>query len=40
MASSTAGQLPHTGYDSRLAAVLGFALVGGGLVLRARLRRT
>ncbi|MGZ4171445.1 MAG: LPXTG cell wall anchor domain-containing protein [Solirubrobacteraceae bacterium] len=40
IASSTAGQLPHTGYDSRLAAVLGFALVGGGLVLRAGLRRT
>jgi LPXTG-motif cell wall-anchored protein len=37
--SSTAGQLPHTGYDSRLAAALGFALVGGGLALRARLRR-
>ena len=40
IASTTAGQLPHTGYDGWLAAALGFALVGGGLVLRARLRRT
>jgi LPXTG-motif cell wall-anchored protein len=37
---STAGQLPRTGYDSWLAGALGFALVGGGLLLRARLRRT
>jgi LPXTG-motif cell wall-anchored protein len=40
IASSTAGQLPHTGYDSWLAAVLGFVLVSGGLGLRARLHRT
>jgi LPXTG-motif cell wall-anchored protein len=40
IASSTAGTLPHTGYDGRLAAALGFALVGGGLLVRARLRRT
>jgi len=40
IASSTTGQLPHTGYDGWLAAALGFALVAGGLGLRARLRRT
>jgi LPXTG-motif cell wall-anchored protein len=40
IASSTAGTLPHTGYDSWLAAALGFVLVSGGLLLRARLRRT
>jgi uncharacterized protein HemX len=40
IATSTAGTLAHTGYDSWLAAALGFALVGGGLGLRARLRRT
>lgn len=40
IASSTTGELPHTGYDGWLAAALGFALVGGGLGLRARLRRT
>jgi LPXTG-motif cell wall-anchored protein len=40
IASSTAGQLPRTGYDSWLAGVAGFALMGGGLALRARLRRT
>ncbi len=40
IASSTAGTLPHTGYDDRLAAALGFVLVGGGLLVRARLRRT
>jgi len=40
IATSTAGQLPHTGYDSWLAGVAGFALMGGGLMLRARLRRT
>jgi LPXTG-motif cell wall-anchored protein len=40
IASTTTSQLPHTGYDSWLAAGLGFALVGGGLGLRARLRRT
>lgn len=40
IASSTAGTLPHTGYDGRLAAALGFGLVGGGLLIRARLRRT
>ena len=40
IASSTAGTLPHTGYDGRLAAALGFALVGGGLLVRARVRRT
>jgi LPXTG-motif cell wall-anchored protein len=40
IASSTAGTLPHTGYDDRLAAALGFVLVGGGLLIRARLRRT
>ena len=39
-ATGTAGELPHTGYDSWLAAGLGFVLVGGGLGLRARLRRT
>jgi LPXTG-motif cell wall-anchored protein len=39
-ATATAGELPHTGYDSWLAAGLGFVLVGGGLGLRARLRRT
>jgi LPXTG-motif cell wall-anchored protein len=39
-ATGTAGELPHTGYDGWLAAALGFALVGGGLGLRARLRRT
>ncbi len=38
--STTSGQLPHTGYDGWLAATLGFVLVGGGLGLRARLRRT
>jgi LPXTG-motif cell wall-anchored protein len=38
--ASTTGQLPHTGYDSWLAAGLGFVLVAGGLGLRARLRRT
>jgi LPXTG-motif cell wall-anchored protein len=38
--STTAGELPHTGYDGWLAATLGFVLVGGGLGLRARLRRT
>ena len=32
--------LPYTGYDSWLAAGLGFVLVAGGLGLRARLRRT
>jgi LPXTG-motif cell wall-anchored protein len=37
--ASTTGQLPHTGYDSWLAAGLGFVLVAGGLGLRARLRR-
>jgi LPXTG-motif cell wall-anchored protein len=40
IAASTAGTLPHTGYDDRLAAALGFVLVGGGLLIRARLRRT
>jgi len=40
IASSTAGTLPHTGYDSWLAAALGFVLVSGGLLMRARLRRT
>ncbi len=40
IATSTAGQLPHTGYDSWLSAAVGFILVSGGLVLRARLRRT
>jgi LPXTG-motif cell wall-anchored protein len=40
IASTATNQLPHTGYDSRLAAVLGFVLAGGGLGLRARLRRT
>jgi hypothetical protein len=40
IASSTTGELPHTGYDGWLAAALGFALVGGGMGLRARLRRT
>ncbi|MFL5863658.1 MAG: hypothetical protein ACJ780_23275 [Solirubrobacteraceae bacterium] len=40
IASSTAGQLPHTGYESWLAAAVGCALVGGGVALRARLRRT
>ena len=40
IASSTSGQLPHTGYDGWLAATLGFVLVGVGLGLRARLRRT
>jgi LPXTG-motif cell wall-anchored protein len=40
IASTTTGELPHTGYDGWLAATLGFVLVGGGLVLRARLRRT
>jgi hypothetical protein len=40
IASTTAGQLPRTGYDGWLAAALGFVLVGGGLGLRARLRRT
>lgn len=39
IATSTAGRLPHTGYDSLLSAVLGFALVSGGLILRAQLRR-
>jgi LPXTG-motif cell wall-anchored protein len=39
IASSTAGQLPRTGYDSWLAAALGFALVAGGLALRVRIRR-
>jgi LPXTG-motif cell wall-anchored protein len=38
--TGTAGELPHTGYDGWLAAALGVALVGGGLGLRARLRRT
>jgi hypothetical protein len=40
IASTTTGELPHTGYDGWLAAALGFGLVGGGLGLRARLRRT
>ncbi len=40
IASSTAGQLPRTGYDSWLAGALGFGLVAGGLGLRARLRRS
>lgn len=40
IASTTTGELPHTGYDGWLAATLGFVLVGGGLGLRARLRRT
>jgi hypothetical protein len=40
IASTTTGELPHTGYDGWLAAALGFALVGGGLGLRARLHRT
>jgi LPXTG-motif cell wall-anchored protein len=40
IASSTAGTLPHTGYDGWLAAALGFALVSSGLLIRARLRRT
>jgi hypothetical protein len=39
IASTTGGQLPHTGYDGWLAATLGFALVGAELGLRARLRR-
>jgi LPXTG-motif cell wall-anchored protein len=39
IASSTASTLPHTGYDGALAAALGFVLMGGGLVLRARARR-
>ena len=39
IASTTTGELPHTGYDGWLAATLGFVLVGGGLGLRARLRR-
>jgi hypothetical protein len=38
--TSTAGELPRTGYDGWLAAAVGFVLVGGGLGLRARLRRT
>ena len=38
--TGTAAELPHTGYESWLAAALGFVLVGGGLGLRARLRRT
>ena len=40
IASTTTGELPRTGYDGWLAAGLGFALVGGGLGLRVRLRRT
>ena len=40
IASSTAGTLPHTGYDDWLPAALGFALVGGGLLIRVRLRRS
>jgi hypothetical protein len=40
IASSTPGQLPHTGYDSWLAAGLGFVLVSCGMGLRGRLRRT
>ncbi|MGH2895251.1 MAG: LPXTG cell wall anchor domain-containing protein [Solirubrobacteraceae bacterium] len=40
IASTTTGELPHTGYDGWLAAALGFVLVGGGLGLRARLRRS
>ena len=40
IASGTAGELPHTGYDGWLAAAVGFSLVGGGMGLRARLRRT
>jgi hypothetical protein len=40
IASTTTGELPHTGYDGLLAAGLGFVMVGGGLGLRARLRRT
>jgi LPXTG-motif cell wall-anchored protein len=39
IASSTTGTLPRTGYDSWLAAGLGFVLVGGGLALRFRARR-
>jgi LPXTG-motif cell wall-anchored protein len=39
IASSTAGTLPRTGYDSWVAAALGFVLVGGGLALRVRARR-
>jgi LPXTG-motif cell wall-anchored protein len=39
IASSTTGTLPRTGYDSWLAAGLGFVLVGGGLALRVRARR-
>jgi LPXTG-motif cell wall-anchored protein len=40
IAATTTGQLPHTGYDGWLAAALGFVMVGGGLGLRARLRRS
>ena len=39
IASTTTGELPHTGYDGWLAAALGFALVAGGLGLRARAHR-
>jgi hypothetical protein len=40
IASTTTGELPHTGYDGWLAAAVGFTLVAGGMGLRARLRRT
>jgi LPXTG-motif cell wall-anchored protein len=37
--ATTANELPHTGYDSWMAGALGMALVGGGMLLRARVRR-
>jgi LPXTG-motif cell wall-anchored protein len=40
MASTSAHQLPYTGYDGWLAAAFGFAMVTGGLVLRRRVGRS
>jgi LPXTG-motif cell wall-anchored protein len=40
IASTSANQLPYTGYDGWLAAAFGFVMVGGGLVLRRRTGRS
>lgn len=40
MASTSANQLPYTGYDGWLAATFGFVMVAGGLILRRRTARS
>jgi eukaryotic-like serine/threonine-protein kinase len=39
-ATTASTELPYTGYDSWLAGAVGFALVGGGLALRHRVRQS